>query len=409
MYEVEIVRELNLDKSCIKIDSSFIVGTLLIKNIISLENFIKVNNKKKDNYRDYLCIDIVNDELVYKIVDKEPDGYNVFTIRDDGSINLNTSVPYNKITKLTDAISKDIESEKEVKYEEYLKLTTFSLEVVEHVHKTLLAKKWVSEYVQTKDSIIAKDVIDYDKIGIPKDYIYKEYYLEENSRLLRYIDEIAKHTRFENISSSVMYICRAFSKLCSFLPEKRFYSNKLRYTNNTFSKGVLDKIYVNYEEKFITETIRVYENYSSANEYIKVIINPILDCLLKHRHTERSNLTVIITKFILDIVNNLDFIDITTKQGKSIKMLTYDFLLMHVDNKVMDTVANRVSGGRLPDRGDDSYIILVGNMYIAMDSISKMLFKGDVISIDTLKHHSLESDILKSFLDTLELKIEIKD
>ena len=93
MYEVEIVRELNLDKSCIKIDSSFIVGTLLIKNIISLENFIKVNNKKEDNYRDYLCIDIVNDELVYKIVDKEPDGYNVFTIRDDGSINLNTSVP----------------------------------------------------------------------------------------------------------------------------------------------------------------------------------------------------------------------------------------------------------------------------------------------------------------------------
>ena len=321
MYDVEIVKELNLDKSCIKIDSSFIVGTLLIKNIISLENFIKVNNKKEDNYRDYLCIDIVNDELVYKIVDKEPDGYNVFTIRDDGSINLNTSVPYNKITKLTDAISKDIESGKEVKYEEYLKLTTFSLEVVEHVHKTLLAKKWVSEYIQTKDSIIAKDVIDYDKIGIPKDYIYKEYYLEENSRLLRYIDEIAKHTRFENISSSVMYICRAFSKLCSFLPEKRFYSNELRYTNNTFSKGVLDKTYVNYEEKFITETIRVYENYSSANEYIKVIINPILDCLLKHRHTERSNLTVIITKFILDIVNNLDSIDITTKQGKSIKML----------------------------------------------------------------------------------------
>ena len=409
MYDVEIVKELNLDKSCIKIDSSFIVGTLLIKNIISLENFIKVNNKKEDNYRDYLCIDIVNDELVYKIVDKEPDGYNVFTIRDDGSINLNTSVPYNKITKLTDAISKDIESGKEVKYEEYLKLTTFSLEVVEHVHKTLLAKKWVSEYIQTKDSIIAKDVIDYDKIGIPKDYIYKEYYLEENSRLLRYIDEIAKHTRFENISSSVMYICRAFSKLCSFLPEKRFYSNELRYTNNTFSKGVLDKTYVNYEEKFITETIRVYENYSSANEYIKVIINPILDCLLKHRHTERSNLTVIITKFILDIVNNLDSIDITTKQGKSIKMLTYNFLLMHVDNKVMDTVANRVSGGRLPDRGDDSYIILVGNMYIAMNSISKMLFKGDVISIDALKHHSLESDILKSFLDTLELKIEIKD
>ena len=171
MYDVEIVKELNLDKSCIKIDSSFIVGTLLIKNIISLENFIKVNNKKEDNYRDYLCIDIVNDELVYKIVDKEPDGYNVFTIRDDGSINLNTSVPYNKITKLTDAISKDIESGKEVKYEEYLKLTTFSLEVVEHVHKTLLAKKWVSEYIQTKDSIIAKDVIDYDKIGIPKDYI----------------------------------------------------------------------------------------------------------------------------------------------------------------------------------------------------------------------------------------------
>ena len=409
MCEVKILKELNLDKSCIKIDSSFIVGTLFIKNIISLENFIKVNNKKENNYRDYLCIDIVNDELVYKIVDKEPDGYNVFTIRDDGSINLNTSVPYNKITKLTDAISKDIESEKEVKYEEYLKLTTFSLEVVEHVHKTLLAKKWVSEYIQTKDSIIAKDVIDYDKIGIPKDYIYKEYYLEENSRLLRYIDEIAKHTRFENISSSVMYICKAFSKLCSFLPEKRFYSNELRYTNNTFSKGVLDKTYVNYEEKFITETMRVYENYSSANEYIKVIINPILDCLLKHRHTERSNLTVTITKFILDIVNNLDFIDITTKQGKSIKMLTYDFLLMHVDNKVMDTVANRISGGRLPDRDDVSYINLVGNMYIAMYSISKMLFKGDFISIDTLKHHRLESDILKSFLDALELKIEIKD
>ena len=409
MCEVKILKELNLDKSCIKIDSSFIVGTLFIKNIISLENFIKVNNKKENNYRDYLCIDIVNDELVYKIVDKEPDGYNVFTIRDDGSINLNTSVPYNKITKLTDAISKDIESEKEVKYEEYLKLTTFSLEVVEHVHKTLLAKKWVSEYIQTKDSIIAKDVIDYDKIGIPKDYIYKEYYLEENSRLLRYIDEIAKHTRFENISSSVMYICKAFSKLCSFLPEKRFYSNELRYTNNTFSKGVLDKTYVNYEEKFITETMRVYENYSSANEYVKVIINPILDCLLKHRHTERSNLTVTITKFILDIVNNLDFIDITTKQGKSIKMLTYDFLLMHVDNKVMDTVANRISGGRLPDRDDVSYINLVGNMYIAMYSISKMLFKGDFISIDTLKHHRLESDILKSFLDALELKIEIKD
>ncbi len=409
MYEVEIVKELNLDKSCIKIDGSFIVGTLLIKNIISLENFIKVNNKKKDNYRDYLCIDIVNDELVYKIVDKEPDGYNVFTIRDDGSINLNTSVPYNKITKLTGAISKDIESGKEVKYEEYLKLTTFSLEVVEHVHKTLLAKKWVSEYIQTKDSIIAKDVIDYDKIGIPKDYIYKEYYLEENSRLLRYIDEIAKHTRFENISSSVMYICKAFSKLCSFLPEKRFYSNELRYTNNTFSKGVLDKTYVNYEEKFITETMRVYENYSSANEYIKVIINPILDCLLKHRHTERSNLTVIITKFILDIVNNLDFIDITTKQGKSIKMLTYDFLLMHVDNKVINTVANRMSCGSLPDRIDDNYIILVSDMYIAMNSISKMLFKGDVISIDTLKHHRLDSDILKSFLDALELKIEIKD
>lgn len=408
MYDVEIVKELNLDKSCIKIDSPFIVGTLLIKNIKSLKNFIKVNNKKIF-YGDYLCIDIVGNDVIYKIVDKEPDGYNVFTIRDDGSINLNTSVPYNKITKLTGAISKDIESGKEVKYEEYLKLTTFSLEVVEHVHKTLLAKKWVSEYIQTKDSINAKDVTDYDKIGIPKDYIYKEYYLEENSRLLRYIDEIAKHTRFENISSSVMYICKAFSKLCSFLPEKRFYSNELRYTNNTFSKGVLDKTYVNYEEKFITETIRVYENYSSANEYIKVIINPILDCLLKHRHTERSNLTVTITKFILDIVNNLDFIDITTKQGKSIKTLTYDFLLMHVDNKVMDTVANRISGGRLPDRGDDSYIILVGNMYIAMDSISKMLFKGDVISIDTLKHHSLKSDILKSFLDTLELKIEIKD
>ncbi len=408
MYDVEIVKELNLDKSCIRIDSSFIVGTLLIKNIISLENFIKVNNKKV-SYGDYLCIDIVGNDVIYKIVDKEPDGYNVFTIRDDGSINLNTSVPYNKITKLTGAISKDIESGKEVKYEEYLKLTTFSLEVVEHVHKTLLAKKWVSEYIQTKDSIIAKDVIDYDKIDIPKGYIYKEYYLEENSRLLRYIDEIAKHTRFENISSSVMYICKAFSKLCSFLPEKRFYSNELRYTNNTFSKGVLDKTYVNYEEKFITETIRVYENYSSANEYIKVIINPILDCLLKHRHTERSNLTVTITKFILDIVNNLDFIDITTKQGKSIKTLTYDFLLMHVDNKVMDTVANRISGGRLPDRGDDSYIILVGNMYIAMDSISKMLFKGDVISIDTLKHHRLDSDILKSFLEALELKIEIKD
>lgn len=407
MYDVEILKELNLDKSCIKIDSSFIVGTLFIKNIITLENFIKVNTKKVF-YGDYLCIDIVGNDVIYKIVDKEPDGYNVFTITDDGNINLNITVPYNSISKLKDAISNDMKSGKEINYEEYLKLTTFSLEVVEHVHKTLLAKKWVSEYIQTKDSIIAKDVIDYDKIGIPKDYIYKEYYLEENSRLLRYIDEIAKHTRFENISSSVMYICKAFSKLCSFLPEKRFYSNELRYTNNTFSKGVLDKIYVNYEEKFITETIRVYENYSSANEYIKVIINPILDCLLKHRHTERSNLTVTITKFILDIVNNLDFIDITTKQGKSIKMLTYDFLLMHVDNKVMDTVSSRVSGGRLPDRGDDSYIILVGNMYIAMDSISKMLFKGDVISIDTLKHHR-SSGILKSFLDTLELKIEIKD
>ena len=48
MYDVEIVKELNLDKSCIKIDSSFIVGTLFIKNIISLENFIKVNNKKEN-------------------------------------------------------------------------------------------------------------------------------------------------------------------------------------------------------------------------------------------------------------------------------------------------------------------------------------------------------------------------
>ena len=82
---------------------------------------------------------------------------------------------------------------------------------------------------------------------------------------------------------------------------------------------------------------------------------------------------------------------------------------MHVDNKVINTIANRMSCGSLLDRIDDSYIILVGDMYIAMNSISKMLFKGDVISIDTLKHHRLESDILKSFLDTLELKIEIKD
>ena len=146
MYEVEIVRELNLDKSCIKIDSSFIVGTLLIKNIISLENFIKVNNKD-NNYSDYLCIDIVGNDVIYKIVDRKPDGYNVFTITDDGNINLNITVPYNSIEKLTDAISKDMESGKEINYEEYLKLTTFSLEVIEYRHKSLLAKNWVSEYL----------------------------------------------------------------------------------------------------------------------------------------------------------------------------------------------------------------------------------------------------------------------
>lgn len=404
MYEVEIVKELNLDKSCIKIDSSFIVGTLFIKNIISLENFIKVNNKD-NNYGDYLCIDIVGDDVIYKIVGKEPDGYNVFTITDDGNINLNITVPYNSITKLTDAISKDMKSRKKINYEKYLKLTTFSLEVIEYRHKSLLAKNWVSEYLKAKGKSVEKSVIDYDKIGIPKEYIYTAFY----SKGIKYIEtkrsNIIRNTPKHEHYKAIVSLCTDFSKLLMVLPEKRFYSSNLVYTNNTFSSARVSKMYINYEEKFIKDTIREFKEFGNNSKCIKAIIKPVLDSMIPHRlnnpTVEKGNLAIEVTKFVLEMVNDLDFIEIFTNSNEYVKTVEYDKLLKNIDNAIMRIVEKTIPV---------NYSMVVAKFHMDMCSIRKILFEEDMVYIEYFKTNiTREDSILKSFLDSLNLKIEIKD
>lgn len=156
MYEVEIVKELNLDKSCIKIDRSFIVGTLFIKNIISLENFNKVYVNKENNYRDYLCIDIVDNEVVYKITNGVPEDYNTFEITDDNNIKVTVKTLYNTIEKLKYAMVEDIISGNKKRYEEYLKNTTFSLDIIKYLHKTILAENWVNDFLNNPNDFIKK-------------------------------------------------------------------------------------------------------------------------------------------------------------------------------------------------------------------------------------------------------------
>lgn len=408
MCEVKILKELNLDKSCIKIDSSFIVGTLFIKNIITLENFIKVNNVeyyKDNNYGDYLCIDIVGNDVIYKIVDKEPDGYNVFTITKDGNINLNITVPYNSITKLTDAISKDMKSGKKINYEKYLKLTTFSLEVIEYRHKSLLAKNWVSEYLKKVKVLKAKSVIDYDKIGIPKEYIYAAFYSKGIKHIETKRSDIIRNTPKHEHYKAIVSLCTDFSKLLMVLPEKRFYSNNLVYTNNTFSSARVSKMYINYEENFIKDTILDFRTSGHDSKVIEVIINSVLDSMLPHRlnnpTVEKSNLAIEVTKFVLEMVNELDFIEIFTNSNEHVKTVEYDKLLEIIDNAIMRIVEKTIPV---------NYSMAVAKFHMDMFSIRKILFEDDIVYIEYLKTDiTREVSILKSFLDTLELKIEIKD
>ena len=392
MYEVEIVKELNLDKSCIKIDSSFIVGTLLIKNIITLENFFSIN------LGDYLCIDIVGNDVIYKIVDKKPDGYNVFTITNDDNINLNITVPYNSIEKLTDAISKDMESGKEINYEEYLKLSTFSLEVIEYRHKSLLAKNWVSEYLKAKGKSVEKSVIDYDKIGIPKEYIYTAFYKKGFNYIETKRSNIIRNTPKHEHYRAIVSLCTDFSKLLMVLPEKRFYANTLINTK-------LSKLYVNYEEKFIKDTIREFKECGNNSKCIKAIIKPVLDSMIPHRlnnpTVERGNLTIEVTKFVLEMVNELDFIEIFTNSNEHVKTVEYDKLLEIIDNAIMRIVEKTIPV---------NYSMVVAKFHMDMFSIRKILFEDEMVYIEYLKTNiTREVSILKSFLDSLNLKIEIKD
>ena len=397
MYDVEILKELNLDKSCIKIDSSFIVGTLFIKNIITLENFFSINLNKVF-YGDYLCIDIVGNDVIYKIVDKKPDGYNVFTITNDGNINLDITVPYNSIEKLTDAISKDMESGKEINYEEYLKLSTFSLEVIEYRHKSLLAKNWVSEYLKAKGKSVEKSVIDYDKIGIPKEYIYTAFYKKGFNYIETKRSDIIRNTPKHEHYKAIVSLCTDFSKLLMFLPEKRFYTNTLINTK-------LSKLYVNYEEKFIKDTIREFKECGNNSKCIKAIIKPVLDSMIPHRlnnpTVERGNLTIEVTKFVLEMVNELDFIEIFTNSNEHVKTVEYDKLLEIIDNAIMRIVEKTIPV---------NYSMVVAKFHMDMFSIRKILFEDEMVYIEYLKTNiTREVSILKSFLDSLNLKIEIKD
>ena len=101
------------------------------------------------------------------------------------------------------------------------------------------------------------------------------------------------------------------------------------------------------------------------------------------------------------MVNKLDFIEIFTNSNEHVKTVEYDKLLEIIDNAIMRIVEKTIPV---------NYSMAVAKFHMDMFSIRKILFEDDMVYIEYLKTDiTREVSILKSFLDSLNLKIEIKD